>query len=272
MSLAVVLPSRGLVYSQTVDELLRELDGLDYRILWSHGRPIPDCFNVPTEEALAGDYSHVLFIEEDMVLTPGIVRKMLDRKTYAVACDYPVGGSSGGTVMYDPEGAAFFTGCGLLLVESDLLRRMPKPIWRTDVRWRPTVESGIVKFEVSLKDDPTIYGQQDVAFGLRLYANNLPIQVMEETIGQREMVTRGGRGSNKGFHVVKERMQVVQRTDLTRVLKQPLMEEIVIDGKIVKVQPKKLATLSHVEYPDQIRAGRAAFTNYQSLNGWLTLN
>lgn len=53
VKIAVILPSRGLVFSKTVDELLRELKPYSYEIFWSHGRPIPDCFEIPTQEALA---------------------------------------------------------------------------------------------------------------------------------------------------------------------------------------------------------------------------
>ena len=273
MSLAVVLPSRGLVYSQTVDELLRELNGLDYQIFWSHGRPIPDCFTIPTEQALAGDFEHILFVEEDMVLTPGIVKKMLARDTYAVACDYPVGGGSGGTVMYDPQGRAFFTGCGLLLVRTDLLKKLPKPIWRTDIRWEPFFDDGYVRFDVTVRDDPETYGQQDVAFGLRLYANGYPIEIMDETIGQREMVKRGGRGNNSGFHAVKDRMKVVPRKDLATYHKRPDYDDVVIDGKVVKILRTHLAKLDfEPEKPDYIKSFSGIFDAPDELLDWLLID
>jgi hypothetical protein len=41
------------MFSQTFEELLGELEGFDYEIFWAHGRPLPDCFNEPTEEALS---------------------------------------------------------------------------------------------------------------------------------------------------------------------------------------------------------------------------
>lgn len=277
MKLAVVLPSRGLVYSQTVEELYRELESLggSFRVFWSHGRPIPDCFNVPTEEALKGDYDYFLYVEEDMVLPEGILGRMLERVDHAIACDYPVGGSDGGTVMYDQEGRAFFTGCGLLLVRADLLRRMPKPIWRSDVRWKPWVEDGLIHFELSLKREGDVYGQQDVAFGLRLYANGLPIEVMPETIGQRELVKKGGRGSNDGFHVVRDRMKVVPRDELKHIPVRQNFQDIVIDGKRVKVPVEKFAALSEagvkMEKPKYIKVLSAIFENEEALDGWLRL-
>lgn len=275
MKLAVVLPSRGLIYSQTVEELYRELESIRtfrgdrYKVFFSHGRPIPECFNIPTEQALEDDFSHVLFVEEDMVLPRGILQELIDREAPAVACDYPVSGGSGGTVMYDQEGRALFTGCGLLLVEADLLRRLPKPIWRSDIEWKPVVDDGLIYFTVSYKGKRAVYGQQDVAFGLRLYANGMPIEVLGETIGQREMVRKGAKGSNDGYHVVEDRMEVAERRDLQNIPVRRQFKEIMIDGKRVKVKDDHLKKLSGVTYPDYIQSLSAIFDPEPGLRDWL---
>lgn len=273
IKIAAIIPSRGMAFSKTVEELYSELDatGHPYKVYWSHYRPIPECFTVPTEEALKDEsYTHFLFIEDDMVLTPGIVKRLLEANTYAVTCDYPVGGGSGGTVMYDPEGRAFFTGCGLLLVEAWLLRKLPKPIWRSDMRWKPYVEDGLIHFTLSTNDDPDTYGQQDVAFGLRLYANGYPIQILDETIGQREMVKKGEDGSNQGFHVVEDRMEVVPRRDLELIQDRVRHEEIIIDGKRVKISKEMLAKLPfEPERPDYTRSLCAVFDAPDDLKDWL---
>ena len=277
MRLAVILPSRGLIYSKTIEELYCELEHVtefrndSYDVFFSHGRPIPDCFNIPTEEALLGDYTHVLYVEEDMVLPEGIVQKLIDANTYAVACDYPVGGGKGGTVLYDPKGIAFFTGCGLLLVTTELLRRMPKPIWRTDIEWKPRMDGGKVHFDVTLHNKKH-YGQQDVAFGLRLYANGLPIQILKETVGQREVVKQGAEGENDGFHVVRDRLEIAPRDELTNLKQRAVFEDIMIDGKRVRVPVDKFKTLDNPERPSYHRSLNAVFSNHEQLNGWLYLH
>lgn len=274
MKLAVVLPSRGLVFSKTVEELYRELHdvceflGDHYDVFYSHGRPIPECFNIPTEEALKGKYDYVLFVEEDMVLPEGILRKMLDKCAPAVACDYPVSGGKGGTVMYDNEGQALFTGCGLLLVSTDLLKSLPKPIWRTDIQWKPHMDDGKINFEISLNNDKH-YGQRDVAFGLRLYANGTPIVVMEETIGQRQLVKRGEKGANDGFHEVLDRMEIVKRTELEKVPARSEFEDIMIGEKVVKVKKDHFSKLADTKAPDYLRSLNAVFINHEVIKDWL---
>ena len=269
-NLAVVLPSRGVIYSETVEEMYRELNSLDipYRVFFSHARPIPDCFEIPTLEALKTNCSHILYVEEDMVLPKGILKKMVKRVKHALACDYPVGGSDGGTVMYDPDGTAFFTGCGLLLVDASLLRKLPRPIWRDDVRWVPHVEDGYIYFDIST-DDTEHYGQQDVAFGLRLYANGMPIEVMSETIGQRRVVERGEAGSNRGFHKIVEKMTTVRRDDLSKIKHIDSRPEIIIDGKRVKVDHQLYTKLKNPELPDYHKQGRAIFNMSDDIKDWI---
>lgn len=270
MKLAVVMPSRGLIYSQTVEEMYRELNalGIDYEVFYSHCRPIPDCFEIPTNEAIEGDFTHVLYVEEDMILPEGVVKRMADRVKHAIACDYPVGGSEGGTVMYDPEGVAFFTGCGLLMVDADLLRSLPKPIWRTDVRWLPRTEDGYVYFTVDT-DDTKHYGQQDVAFGLRLYANDMPIEIMDETIGQRRIVERGKPGTNEGSHTIIEKMEIVKRLDLTHIKHVDQRQEIIIDGKRVKVSPELFTKLDKPQLPEYHKVRRGIFDIAENIKPWL---
>ena len=124
--IAVILPSRGLVYSKTVEELYKALEGLSFKLFWSHGRPIPDCFEIPTEEALNDPtFTHLLVIEEDMIIPKDGIKNMLKADIHAIAYDYPVTGAPGGTVLYDTEDTAYFTGCGILLVKMDIIRKMP---------------------------------------------------------------------------------------------------------------------------------------------------
>lgn len=212
--LAIILPSRNLVFSQTVAELFHELQDRDYEIFWSHGRPIPECFNVPTEAALADPtFTHLLTVEEDMIIHPGILDDMLDVDADAVTCDYPVTADGQGSVLYDSPDTAFYTGCGFLLIKTDLLHQLPKPIWRADIEWHTRRFGSRYRFSAHIVDDRKNYGQQDVAFGLRLYYNNRPIRVLSETLGQRKLVTRGEPGTNQGCHAIEDYLIITNRAE-----------------------------------------------------------
>lgn len=198
--LAVILPSRGLMFSQTLENLLDELAGFNYEIFWSHGKPLPDCFNDPTEQALADpDVYAVLICEDDMIIPPGALKEMFALNYPVVALDYPFQQDGDSTVLHDPEGFAYWTGTGFLLIARQVLEQMPKPIWRTDRTFDPFIDSDTLHFWPR-QLDKVFYGLHDLNFGLVLYSAGLPIMTLERTGGQHKLRALGTPHSNHGAH------------------------------------------------------------------------
>lgn len=208
--LAVVLPSRGLMFSQTFEELLGELDsfGFEYEIFWSHGKGLPECFNNPTERALKDKKVFaVLFCEDDMIIPKGVLKRMFMANYPVVALDYPFQQDGDSTCLHDPQGKAFWTGTGFLLVAKSVLQQMEKPIWRTDTTFDPFIDKDTIHFWPR-KLDKIYYGLHDLRFGLLLYSAGLPITVMDETAGQRKLVSLGKPNTNNGAHDITELTKV----------------------------------------------------------------
>lgn len=206
--LAVIVPSRGLMFSETLEELLGELEGFDYQIYWSHAKGLPACFNDPTEEALADpDVFALLFCEDDMIIPKGALKQMFDANYPVVALDYPFQQQGDATVLHDPKGFAFWTGTGFMLVARGVLEQMKKPIWRTDTTFDPFIDKDTIHFWPR-KLDKIYYGLHDLRFGLVLYSAGLPIKVLDQTAGQRKLKSLGKKGTNKGAHDIEELTEV----------------------------------------------------------------
>ena len=206
--LAVVLPSRGLMYSETLEELLDELEGYNYEIFWSHANPLPKCFNDPTERALADkDVFAVLYVEDDMIIPRGILGQMFAAKYPVVALDYPFQQQGDATVLHDPKGYAYWSGTGFLLVAKQVLQQMEKPIWRTDTTFDPFIDTDTIHFWPR-KLDKVFYGLHDLRFGLLLYSAGMPVYPMPTTAGQRKLVKLGKAGTNNGAHEIMELTEV----------------------------------------------------------------
>lgn len=204
--LAVVLPSRGLMFSETFEELLRELNSsqLRYEIFFAHERPLPECFNEPTEKALADkDVFAVLFCEDDMILPKGILAQMFSANYPVVALDYPFQQDGDSTCLHDPDGKAYWTGTGFMLVARQILEQMEKPIWQTGRTFDPFIDKDTLHFWPR-KLDKTYYGLHDLNFGLVLYSAGVPIYPLPTTAGQRKLVELGDKNSNNGMHKIKE--------------------------------------------------------------------
>jgi hypothetical protein len=226
--LAVILPSRGLIFSETFEELLNELEGFNYEIFWSHGKSLPDCFNEPTEKILKDkDVFAVLICEDDMIIPKGILKRMFQQNYPVVALDYPFKNNGDSTVLNDPNGYAYWTGTGFVLVAKQILEAMPKPIWRTDIAWDTMVKGETLVFWPR-KLNKVAYGLHDVNFGMILYSQGIPIKMMAKTAGQRKLVKLGEFQSNDGKHEIKELTKVGR--DMVIKTMDPKAIEIFKDG------------------------------------------
>lgn len=202
--LAVIVPSRGLMFSETLEELLRELNSLpfEWEIYWAHEESLPNCFNNPTERALKDDdVFALLFCEDDMIIPKGILMEMFEQRYPAVALDYPFKKNGDSTCHHDPHGYAYYTGTGFLLVARQVLEAMDKPIWRTDTIFDPFIDKDTIHFWPRTLED-THYGLHDLYFGMIMYSNNIPVKPMERTAGQRKLRQMGGKGTNEGAHEI----------------------------------------------------------------------
>lgn len=235
MKLGVILPSRGLSYSRTCDELLTELQPFEYKIFFSIGHTLPDCFNIPLEEILKDEtFTHVLICEDDMIIPKDILKKMIGVHYPVVALDYPFKKDGESTCLRDPDNMALYTGTGFILIERWLLDKMPKPIFRTDTAWDMMITKDN-KLQIWGRDVSKIktYGLHDVNFGLTLWSNDLPIYVMKQTTGQRKLKKKGTAGTNSGADVIYEIKGVIKNN----VLKQD--NEEIRNGFLYKMSQVK---------------------------------
>lgn len=216
-NIAVIFPSRGLSYSKTCDELLKELTGLQYTFFFSVGNNLPDCFNLPIEEALQDEtFTHILIVEDDMIIPRKILRQMIAKKHPVVALDYPFKADHEATTLHDPSGMAIYTGTGFMLIERWVLDAMPKPIFTTDTAWDMmiTKEHKLVMWSRDVSDIKT-YGLHDVNFGITMWSNDIPIMVMPHTAGQRKLKKLGEVRVNKGEHEIDE-LTIVLADNVTK--------------------------------------------------------
>lgn len=205
-----------------------------------------------------------------MIIPKHSIRKMLEADVHAIAYDYPVTGGPSGTVLYDNEDTAFFTGCGILLVKMDVIRSMKKPIWRTDIAWNMKQRSGYIEFNIKDKQKAD-YGQQDIAFGLRLYINNMPIKVMQETTGQRKLEKRGEGMTNEGTHHIVEYNEICK--SYAEKGKDSGFRKVVFkDGKVVELY--YTSANKYIESGDAtwVTIGRAEFNGIEKIKDWVYLD
>ena len=215
--IAVILPSRGLIFSETADEILKNLEGVDHKFFFSHKRPIPQCFEEPVNRALKDkDITHLWFVEDDMILPPDTLKSMI-RSVKAVATyDYPVNANNRGAV-FTVDKKVIFCGTGCTLVRREVFDELRKPYFRTDIRWNIKNYGDFLKMTASEDTNLDGYGLHDVNFCMNLYHLGIPIHLMSGTLGQRKLAALGKAGTNDGAHLI---------NTWTRVKKDHLLKEI----------------------------------------------
>ena len=223
MKIAVILPSRGLIMSQTADEILQNLKDIPHKFYFAHRLSIPDCFEKPTIKALADpEITHLWFVEDDMVLLPDTLKKMLEVDKAVVTIDYPVNADGRGSI-FKVDKQIVFCGTGCLLVKREVFNELRKPYFRTDMRWNIKNYGDFLKITRSRDTNLDGYGLHDVNFCMNLYHLNIPIHAIAGKLGQRKLVSLGKAGSNNGAHQIETWTRLRQGHLLKEVRKWPVL-------------------------------------------------
>lgn len=220
---AVILPSRGLIFSKTADEILQNLKGIPHKFFFAHRKPLPDCFEEPTRRALKDkEITHLWFVEDDMVLKPDTLEKMIGAEANAVTCDYPVTKDGRGSVFYDYGGNVVFCGTGCLLVKREVFDNLKKPYFTDKIRWTMLNYGEQIKLVGSRNDKGEGYGLHDITFCIKLWKQGIKIKVLSLKLGQRRLLEMGKSGSNDGAHKIEAWMKIKPNARLKALMKQPL--------------------------------------------------
>lgn len=213
--------------------MIQNLEGYNYEIYFSHGLPIPECFEKPLTQALRGSYTHIFFVEDDMILPDSTLDSMLLMDAPVVACEYPVSKEGQGAIFKDMEGRVVFAGTGCLLVKRGVFDKLTPPYFRTDIRWGAVNYGDFVRLSANRITNPGLegYGLHDTNFGIKLWHAKIPISVAG-TIGQRKLIELGKVGSNDGAHKIEEWNKVKPNVLLKKFQSMPVQPL----GKLIAVQ------------------------------------
>lgn len=263
LRIAVILPSRGLIFSETADELLQNLQGYDYDIFFAHGLPIPLCFEKPLQQALCGSYTHIFFVEDDMVLPNDILDSLLITDVPVATCEYPVSKDGQGVIFRTKEGEVLFCGTGCTLVKRGVFDKISAPYFRTDIRWNVVNYGQFIRLTANQGTNPSLegYGLHDVTFGVKLHEAGIPISVVGR-VAQRKLVELGKTGSNEGTHKIEEWSVVKPDVLLKRFKAMPKQPT----GKLTAVQTVSGELTVHPDKAKKmVKAGMATLVPKQSV-------
>lgn len=204
--IGIILPSRGLIFSRTMESVFENIKGNDFSLYMAHDLPLPDCFNAPLKKALDDGCNLIWFVEEDMEIPDGTLEKMLReyRKGFmAVSTEYADRNTGKSLVQRNHKGEVLYSGMGCLLIHRSILEKIGEPWLRKCVFWKITDdETGEISFEPHPELPANGYGTQDVWLSWNILNQGHPIKLIEAKIGHMKLKERGPEHENNGQHII----------------------------------------------------------------------
>lgn len=202
MKIGVLIPSRGLIFAETIKSVLANLWGYEYEIEVITGHNIPTCFNVGVTKLLAKQVTHIWIVEEDMFIPRGTLDELVSLESDIALCDYPdkrTGKPFGKYINTEFQ----YAGIGCVLIRVGVFSKMEFPYFRKALY--QTGDDDLPKF-VKFREAGDGYGGHDVHFYQEAKRLKLSISVSTlKSIGHM-MVSKTGEDINDfGQHEITTR-------------------------------------------------------------------
>jgi len=132
-NIVVAMPTRGIILTEVQDALDRELSNNNQIpiIIRTHNMALPICRNFLIETALKLDWTHILLLDDDVILPKGGLKELIKLKTDVAVMDYPMKSlginKSYGTVVTDKDKSVAWAGIGAVLVKREVFEKISQP-------------------------------------------------------------------------------------------------------------------------------------------------
>lgn len=205
--LGIIVPSRGLVFSRTMESVIKNIKGVDnYELYMAHDLPLPICFNAPLKKALDEGCDLLWFVEEDMLIPEGTLKKMIEEHEKGfkfVSTEYADRRTGVTLVQRKKTGEPIYTGMGCLLVDRVIFDNMEPPWLRTCVFHLITDDdTGDIDYEPHPEIPFKGYGTQDVWLSYNARKQGHPLHVINAKIGHMQLIEKSKDCENQGQHEI----------------------------------------------------------------------
>lgn len=207
--IGVILPTRGMVFTEVEEALSRELLGREYKIYRSHNLVIPDGHNNLVEQALEDDCENLLFVEEDTVIPIGGINEMMLANSDIACIDYAVAGWS--CITRDKStNEILWCGLGCTLIRRHVFEALEKPYFRSDKALLLNCWPEIKWIDPGAQ----AYGGQDIWFFMKAREKGFRITQVEGECRHLKLESLGRAEINKGLHTIIQKPTIINRQTL----------------------------------------------------------
>lgn len=191
----IIVPTRGLVFTETIIGLLEGFAGREYQIYLSHNLPTPDSFNTLIKQALDDGNDYILITNDDVVITKEIVDKLFEKCSDIVFCPCYIGDFPGYYMRGKDTPQMIGTSCVLLT------RKAMEDIGelRTD-----TMFGRVGDKEIEIKK-PKQFGGEEVWLSRQAIKLGYELVKIDDRARHLQLIEMGEHYSNHGLHKIGEK-------------------------------------------------------------------
>ena len=209
MKIGCILPSRGMVFSRTMESVFNNIKNVDIpvELYMAHDLPLPDCFNVPLQKALDDDCDLIWFVEEDMIFPDDTLKKMIDdyiNGHMAISTEYADRRTGKSLVTRNYKGKVLYSGMGCMLLDRKIIEKIGKPYLRKSVFWiLKDNNNKVLGIEPHLELTQKGYGTQDVWLSWNITNQGHEIYLNKAKVGHMQLMEKSKDCLDNGQHTIK---------------------------------------------------------------------
>ena len=203
-SIGIVLPTRGMIFSKTLEAIERERKGYETTLYISNNLPIPEGHNELCLKALRDGNEYILFIEEDVVIPARTLEKLLAVQADIACIDYGVSGWS--CITKNQHAEILWCGLGCTLIHRKVFEALKEPYFRADMAlslpdmvWKQLPEEYVKNRN---------YSNLDIWFFTKAREKGFKIKQVEGECEHLELVALGQKGKNYGLHNIQRKPEI----------------------------------------------------------------
>ena len=194
-TISAIIPTRGYIVASCIESVLDNLKDMDYRIVFSKGHSIPDCFTIPIRDELRFGANYIWLVEEDVEVPRYGLQSLLAADYDISAIDYPFPNGVGCAAYH--KGKPLWCGTGCTLIKRRVFDGVWQPWFRTDVDYIINDDGTFTENEGVLNK----YGGHDIYFCLKARRLGFTLGVVPNITARHFKIKKMGEaGVNNGAH------------------------------------------------------------------------